>query len=81
MAFYTELIRQWAITYGSKSQEAQSLEEEALVVRKFLRHVDQICLAALVVLVHPRQHYAHVLIHTVGFSRIGSDSRCNPVLL
>ncbi|RPB05832.1 Mis6-domain-containing protein [Choiromyces venosus 120613-1] len=48
IAFYTELIRQWAITYGNQAQEFEFSQEESLALRKVLSHVGQICLAGLV---------------------------------
>ncbi|CUS11905.1 unnamed protein product [Tuber aestivum] len=47
VAFYTELIRQWAITYGNQAQEPEFSQEESLALRKLLSHVGQICLAGL----------------------------------
>ncbi|KAG0135182.1 Mis6-domain-containing protein [Tuber indicum] len=47
VAFYTELIRQWAITYGNRAQEIEFSEEESLALRNTLSHVGQICLVGL----------------------------------
>ncbi|PWW80391.1 Mis6-domain-containing protein [Tuber magnatum] len=47
VAFYTELIRQWAITYGNQARETEFSQEESLALRNLLSHVGQICLAGL----------------------------------
>ncbi|TGZ84040.1 Mis6-domain-containing protein [Ascodesmis nigricans] len=44
LRFYTAFLRNWAIQYAEKSPDTEDLTEETNIIRKFVKHVGQVCL-------------------------------------
>ena len=82
VAFYTELIRQWAITYGNQAQGIEFSQEESLALCKVLSHVGQICLVGLSVFFRScSKRTESMLIRILELSGVKFDSRCDIMLL
>ncbi|KAL7276680.1 hypothetical protein RUND412_000340 [Rhizina undulata] len=47
LEFYTELLRQWSITYQTRTPDEEALDDESLTLQKFLTHVNDICIAGI----------------------------------
>lgn len=44
LSFYTELLRNWTIVYSHRTPDREDLDVEATTIRKFIKHVGQMCL-------------------------------------